>query len=82
MPADAELTLVTTLDAARGTIDVGVGPVARIEGTLNAADATIDLGEADTPETATVRLTLNASDGRLVLRTRTKLFSIGNGDNQ
>jgi len=67
VPADAELTLVTTLDAAKGTIDAGVGPVALVEGTFNAADATIDLGEAATPETASVRLTLNASDGRLLL---------------
>ena len=76
VPADAELTLVTTLDAATGTIDAGVGPVARVEGTLNAADATIDLGEADTPETATVRLTLNASDGRLVLPVGTVQASV------
>jgi hypothetical protein len=56
-----------TLDAARGSIDTGTGPVSRVEATLNAADAVIDLGAADTGETSTLQLTLNASDGRLVL---------------
>ena len=67
VPAEAELTLDMTLDAAKGTIDAGVGPVARVDATLNAADATIDLAEAATAETTTVELTLNASDGRLLL---------------
>ena len=67
VPAGATLTVQATLDAARGTIDSGPGPVARLEATLNASDATLDLAEAETPETARVELTLNASDGQLLL---------------
>lgn len=67
VPAAADLTIGMTLDAARGSIDTGAGPVSRVEATLNAADAVIDLGAAETGETSTLQLTLNASDGRLVL---------------
>ena len=67
VPADAELTLHVTLDAAKGTIDAGAGPVDEVRATLNAADGTIDLGEADPASIPDVGLTLNASDGRLVL---------------
>ena len=67
VPAGASLTVQATLDAARGTIDSGPGPVARLEATLNASDATLDLAQAETPETARIELTLNASDGQLLL---------------
>lgn len=67
VPAEASLTMQATLDAAKGTIDTGSGPVARLEATFNASDALIDLAQADTPEAATIELTLNASDGRLLL---------------
>jgi hypothetical protein len=68
VPAEAALVLRTTLDASQATIDAGAGPVTLVDATLNAADATIDLSDVDTPDTTTmVQLTLNASDGRLLL---------------
>ncbi|MEX1343326.1 MAG: hypothetical protein AB1Z63_01510, partial [Candidatus Limnocylindrales bacterium] len=67
LPAGAQLTLRTTLDAARGTIDTGAGPVDRFDVTLNASDATFDLGEATDVVSPVASLTLNASDGRLLL---------------
>jgi hypothetical protein len=67
LPAEAELTLQVTLDAAKATIDAGSGPVGGIGATLNAADATIDLGAAEPMDSTSVDLTLNASDGRLIL---------------
>ena len=38
-----------------------------MDATLNASDATIDLGEATSAASPMVNVTLNASDGRLVL---------------
>lgn len=67
LPALAQLTLRTTLDAAKGTIDAGFGPLDRLDATLNASDATLDLGEATDVVDPVVDLTLNASDGRLLL---------------
>ena len=67
VPADAALRVMTTLNAATGVIDAGAGPVARVEGTFNASETTVDLADASTPASASVDLTLNASDGRLSL---------------
>jgi hypothetical protein len=67
VPADASLTMLITLDAARGLVEAGPGPLDRLDGTLNAADATFDLGQAETAAGSRVGLTLNASDGSLVL---------------
>lgn len=67
VPAVAELTSRITLDAARGSIDTGAGALRLVEVRLNAAEATVDLGESETGEDSSVELTLNASDGRLVL---------------
>jgi hypothetical protein len=67
VPAEAALTLDATFDAARGTVDTGPGPVTRLSSTLNAADVEFDLGEADPTQEVDIGLTLNASDGRLVL---------------
>ncbi len=67
VPAEAELTMNLTLDAAEATVDTGPGPIAGLAATLNASDATFDLGEADAPEPIDIELTLNAADGTLVL---------------
>jgi len=67
VPVDATLTMNMTFDAARGRVDSGAGPVARLSSTLNAAEVTFDLGEADVTQELDVGLTFNASDGRLVL---------------
>ncbi len=67
VPARAALRMQTTLNAVQGAIDAGAGPLERIAGTLNATEVTIDLVEATTPQEASVDLTLNASDGRLLL---------------
>ena len=67
LPSGAELTMNLTLDAAEGAVDTGSGPVSRLNATLNAADGTFDLGGADATQEVGVGLTLNASDGRLVL---------------
>jgi hypothetical protein len=67
VPVEAALSVVLTLDAAEGSIDTGVGPVDRVDATLNAADATIDLGQATSAVPPVVNVTLNASDGRVIL---------------
>ena len=67
VPRDATLSVGLTLNAARGDIDAGAGPLARLNGTLNASDAVIDLADAATPQRADVNLTLNASDVTLLL---------------
>jgi hypothetical protein len=66
VPAEAALTVETTLNAADGTYDTGDGPLDRFAGTFNAADVVLDMGGATTPGTASVDLTLNASGGRLL----------------
>lgn len=67
VPAVAALRLQTTLNAAKGTIDAGVGPIERVSGTFNASDVSLDLGQATTPTAASVDLTFNASDADLAL---------------
>lgn len=67
VPSGSALRLESTLNAATGTYDAGAGPIERLAGTFNASDVTIDLGSASTPATASIDLTLNASDGRLAL---------------
>ncbi len=67
VPAEAALTMATTLNAAKGVLDLGSGPVTRVDGTFNASDVALDLAEATTLERATMRLTFNASDGELSL---------------
>jgi len=67
VPETAVISLDTPLNAARGDIDLGGGPIARLGGTFNASDAVIDLADAATPLRASVDLTLNASDVRLLL---------------
>lgn len=67
VPAGAVLSMSATLDAAQGTVDTGAGPVDRFSATLNAADATVDLGEASSDVAPAISMTLNASDGLLVL---------------
>ena len=67
VPAGAALRVGSTLNAAKGTIDAGEGPVERVAGTFNASDVTLDLGRATTPSPASIDLTLNASDGYLAL---------------
>ena len=67
VPEAAVISLDTTLNAATGNIDLEDGPIARLSGTFNASDAIIDLADAETPLQASVDLTLNASDVRLLL---------------
>jgi len=67
VPAEAALTVRSTLDAAKGRLDLGGGPVALVGITLNAAKALVDLADSETPETALIDLTLNASDAELIL---------------
>ena len=67
VPATAALTVHATLNAARGKIDAGSGPVARLAGTFNAADTVVDLASVTTPSPASIELTFNASSGRLSL---------------
>ena len=67
VPAAATLAMSMTFDASEGSVDTGAGPVSRLSSTLNAADVTFDLGEADASVSVDVGLTLNASDGRLIL---------------
>jgi hypothetical protein len=67
LPAEAALTVRSTLDAAKGRFDLGSGPVGLVGLTLNAAEALIDLADSETPETALVDLTLNASDAEVLL---------------
>ena len=43
------------------------GPIARVEGTLNASDLRLDLSAATTPQPASLSMTFNASNGRLSL---------------
>jgi hypothetical protein len=67
VPVASALRVQTTLNAATATIDAGGGPVEALSGTLNASDATVDLTEATGPVDGGIELTLNASDGRLLL---------------
>ena len=67
LPQTAALTVDTTLNAAEGTVDLGAGPVSRVDGTFNASDIVYDLAEATTPEPARLDMTFNASQGRLAL---------------
>ena len=66
-PAEPALRFSGTLNAATGLIDAGTGPVESLDGTWNGADVVADLSGASVPQTARVDLTLNASDGRLLL---------------
>ena len=67
VPATATLTTRLTLNAVRGEVDAGSGPVAEMAGTFNASDVTLDLATASTPARSRVELTANASDLRLLL---------------
>ncbi len=67
LPAFSTLSVDANLNAARGDIDLGVGPVKRVSGTLNASEAVLDLAEASAPERVDIELTLNAADVRLLL---------------
>jgi hypothetical protein len=67
LPASAAISANMTLNAAEGGVDLGGGPVAMFNGTFNAADVILDLGEATTPEPAPINLTFNASSGKLAL---------------
>jgi hypothetical protein len=67
LPADAALSMGMTLNAANGSTDLGEGPIARVDGTLNASDMDLDLSSATTPQPASLSMTFNASSGRLSL---------------
>jgi hypothetical protein len=67
VPAGAAFEMNTTLNAAKADIDAGSGPLSRLAGTFNASDALVDLSMATTPQPATIDVTLNASDGELLL---------------
>ena len=67
VPDAAAIVVNATLNASKGDIDLEDGPLASLSGTFNASDAVIDLAESTTPVPADVDLTLNASDGRLLL---------------
>jgi hypothetical protein len=67
LPARAAITLSATLNAADAAIDLGSGPISRIETTFNASDGTVDIGSATTPQPARLDLTFNASSGRVLL---------------
>ncbi len=67
LPAESAISLGMTLNAANGTVDLGAGPVARVDGTFNASDLGLDLSAATTPQPATLSMTFNASNGRLSL---------------
>jgi hypothetical protein len=67
LPAESDLTVGLTLNAARGVLVLGGGPVESASATLNASDARIDLSGAAMVGVATVRATFNASSGVLLL---------------
>ncbi len=67
VPATAALQLHSTLNAVKGTIDAGPGPLERVTGTFNASDVRLDLAEAAAVTPISLDLTLNASDGHLAL---------------
>jgi hypothetical protein len=67
IPLAAAITAGATLNAARARIELGGGPVARVDGTFNASDVVLNLATATTPASADIGLTLNASDVRLLL---------------
>jgi len=67
VPQSAALSVDSTLNAVKAEIDIGAGPLTRLNATLNASDAVMGLAEASTPTRASVDLTMNASDGQLLL---------------
>jgi hypothetical protein len=67
LPSGSELTVGLTLNAARGELALGGGPLESASATLNASDARIDVSGATMVGVATVRATLNASSGVLLL---------------
>jgi hypothetical protein len=69
LPAPASLSVIASLNAADGSIDLGAGPLARVEGQFDGSDIVIDLSAATTPMPAALEMTFNASAGRLALPT-------------
>jgi len=67
VPAGAALTIGMTLNAGDGSVDLGSGPLAVLQGTFNASDIDVEASSATTPVPARVDLTYNASSGRLSL---------------
>jgi hypothetical protein len=67
LPADPALDVGLTLNAASGSVDVGEGPIERVQGTINAGDLDIDLASATTEQPANLSLTYNAASGSLAL---------------
>jgi hypothetical protein len=50
LPAEAAIGMGMTLNAANGSADLGEGPLASVNGTLNASDLGLDLSAATTPQ--------------------------------
>lgn len=67
LPAAAALGVGMTLNAADGSVDLGVGPVERVNGTFNASAIDLDLSSATTPQPAELSMTFNAASGTMSL---------------
>jgi hypothetical protein len=72
LPQEQAISLSTTVNASRGTLALGSGPLASLSATLNGSEIRVELPDASAQRTS-LSLTFNASSGTITLPTASAL---------